>query len=238
MDLRHPGAAAAEAGGRSARQGRAGRRAPVAQRHGRGSQARRARARHRRDPRRAHARRRAGARGGGKDAGHQRRLERQVPRRPRPRRERRHDRRLPLSPAAGVRQPAAAGRGDGRLHRACARALSHAARREARRHRGPALPARHLQRHLGPAAARCADGSERRRDRLLAGFPLGQHAAAGGRDHLRAPDGPDCHHLSVFDAERAHGRRDQGDPGRRRRQPRSTPIPTCSRAATWCAWAA
>ncbi len=66
-------------------QGRAGRGPAVAQRHGRRPEARVARDRHRRDPRRPHARRRAAAHAGRQpqrqDARHQRRQQRQVPRR-------------------------------------------------------------------------------------------------------------------------------------------------------------
>ena len=47
------------------------------------------------------------------------------------------------------------------------------ARGEARRDRGTAVPPRQLQRHLRPADPRCADGGEERRDRVLAGIPLG-----------------------------------------------------------------
>ena len=91
-------------------QGRASGDPALAQRHGRRSQARRARARHRRDPRRPHPRRRA--RAGDReqrrrqDPGHQRRLQRQVPRRARSRSKGRKGQRFPLQVAAGVRQPA------------------------------------------------------------------------------------------------------------------------------------
>jgi S-sulfosulfanyl-L-cysteine sulfohydrolase len=51
------------------------------------------------------------------DAGHQRRQQRQVPRRARLRRQGRPHGRLPLQAAAGVRQPAAGRRRDGGLHR-------------------------------------------------------------------------------------------------------------------------
>ena len=62
VDVRHPGRQSAEGRRRGARQGRAGRRAAVAQRDGRRPEARLARVRHRRDPGRAHARRRARSR--------------------------------------------------------------------------------------------------------------------------------------------------------------------------------
>ena len=126
LELRHPGRQPAEDGRRGARQGRAGGRGAVAQRHGRRPEDGLARARHRRHPRRPHARRRAGAGAGEErrrqDAGHQRRQQRQVPRRDRLRRQGRQGRRLPLPAAAGVRQPAAGRSGDGRAdHARCAR---------------------------------------------------------------------------------------------------------------------
>ena len=84
-----------------ARKGRAGGRTAVAQRHGRRSQARFAGARHRRDPRRAHPRRRAAAddrrQRGRQDDRHQRRQQRQISRGARSRREGRQGPRLPVS---------------------------------------------------------------------------------------------------------------------------------------------
>ncbi len=91
--------------------------------------------------------------------------------------------------------------------------------REAGRHRRPAVPPRQLQRQLGPAAAGRADGRAGRRDRLLAGLPLGHHAAAGRRDHARADDGQDGHHLLVRHRHDDERRDDQDHARGRRRQP-------------------
>ena len=179
LELRHPGRQHAEGRRRGARQGRAGRRGAVAQRHGRRPQDGLARARHRRDPRRPHARRRAGAEPGQErrrhHAGDQRRQQRQVPRRARLRREERQDRRLPLQAAAGLLEPAARGQGDGRVHQEGARAVRGQAQREARGHRRPALSPRQLQRHVRPGDLRRADAGEGRRHRVLA------RASAGAR---------------------------------------------------------
>ncbi len=106
--------------------------------------------------------------------------------------------------AAGVRQPARAGCGDGRADREAPRALREEARRETRGHRRPALSPRQLQRHLRPVDPRCADGDEGRRDRLFAGLPLGHVDPAGRGDHDGARDGPDGDHLSLHDGERIH----------------------------------
>ena len=75
------------------------------------------------------------------------------------------------------------------------RALREQAGREAGRHRRHAVPPRQLQRHRRPAAAGRADGGAGRRDRLLAGLPLGHLAAGRRRDHARVADGHDRHHL-------------------------------------------
>jgi hypothetical protein len=174
----------------------------------------------------------------GQNAGHERRLERQVPRRARPGREGRPGIGLPLPAAAGLFESPARRRGDGRLHRRGTRAVSGEARGEARGHRGPALPPRHLQRHLGPAARGGAARGERGRHRVLTRLPLGLDAPARRRDHLRAPDGPDRDHLSAEHLERAHRRRRSRRSSRTSPTTPSIPIPTGSRAATWCAWAA
>ena len=145
----------AEGRRRSARQGRAGRRAAVAQRHGRRPEAGVARARHRRDPRRPHARRRAAAapveQRRRQDARHQRGLQRQVPRRARPRRQGRQGRRLPLPAAAGVLEPAAGRPRDGRAaSRRCARRTRAKLDEKLAIDRGTAVPPRQLQRHVRP----------------------------------------------------------------------------------------
>ena len=133
LDLRHPGGEPPEDRRRGAQQGRAGRCPAVAQRHGPRSQARVARARHRRDPRRPHARRRAGAvdrrqrrRPHARD---QRRQQRQVPRGARSRRQGRQGRRLSLQAVAGVLEPAARGRRNGGAHRQGPLAVQGEARR-------------------------------------------------------------------------------------------------------------
>ncbi len=106
------------------------------------------------------------------------------------------------------------------------------------RHRGAALPARQLQRHLRPAAARRPDGGEERRDRVLARISLGHDAVARTDDHVRAPDGSDRDHLPVRDGQRADRGDDQDDPRGRRRQPVQSGSVSINRAATWCASAA
>jgi sulfur-oxidizing protein SoxB len=140
--------------------------------------------RHRRHPRRPHPRRRAAA---GRrqecrrpDPGHQCRLQRQVPRRARLRRQGRQgqDFRYKLLPVFANLLPADK---DGRADRQGARAAQGEAGRKARRLRRPALPPRQLQRQLGPADPRRADGSEGRRHRLLARLPLGHHASCPAR---------------------------------------------------------
>ncbi len=118
VDVRHPGRRDAESRRRGAGQGRARRDPALAQRHGRRLEARLARDRHRRDPRRPHARRGAAADPRGQsqreDARHQRGQQRQVRRGARPRRAQQPHRRFSLPPVAGVRQPAAARSRDGR----------------------------------------------------------------------------------------------------------------------------
>jgi S-sulfosulfanyl-L-cysteine sulfohydrolase len=59
------------------------------------------------------------------------------------------------------------------------RALRSQAGREAGRHRRPAVPPRQLQRQLGPAAVRRADGRAGRRDRLQPGFRWGTSLLPG-----------------------------------------------------------
>ena len=88
---------------------------------------------------------------------------------------------LPLPAAAGVLQPAARGPGDGGADREGPRAVRGQAGREARGHRGPAVPPRQLQRHLRPADPRRADGRQGRADRVFARLPLGHDAAARRR---------------------------------------------------------
>ena len=135
-------------------QGRAGRRAAVAQRHGRRPEARVARERHRRDPRRPHARRRAGAVGraatrGGKTLVTNAGSQRQVPRAcsiSTCATARCSDFRYRLLPVFANLLPADR-RDAGADRQACARRTQAQAGREARRHRRPALPARQLQRH-------------------------------------------------------------------------------------------
>jgi sulfur-oxidizing protein SoxB len=90
---------------------------------------------------------------------------------------------------------------------------------KARRHRRPAVPPRQLQRQLGPAAVRRADGRAGRRDRLQPGLPLGHQPAAGRRDHARTDDGPGGHHLPLRHAHADERRDDQDHSGRRGRQP-------------------
>ena len=98
---------------------------------------------------------------------------------------------LPADPAMGA------------LIEKVALAVQGEARGKARGHRGAALSARQLQRHVRPAAARRPDGGEERRDRVLAGISLGHVAAARAGDHVRAPDGPDGDHLPLRHGQRA-----------------------------------
>ena len=142
-----------------ARQGCAGRRAAVAQRHGRRPEARLPRVRHRRDPGRAHARRRAAADG---------------------RRQRAAARRSSPTPAATASSsrcststsshgsiadfryrllPVFSRAAPGRPGHECAdregpRAVCRETRREARGHRRPPLPSRQFQRDRRPADPR------------------------------------------------------------------------------------
>jgi sulfur-oxidizing protein SoxB len=44
-------------------------------------------------------------------------------------------------------------------------------------------------------------GRQGRRDRVLAGIPLGHEPASGSDDHDGAPDGPDRRYVSVFDGQ-------------------------------------
>ena len=84
------------------------------------------------------------------------------------------DFRYRLLPVFANQLPADAG--DGRADHEGARAVRGQAGREARRHRRPAVPARQLQRQLGPADLRRADGRAGRRDRLLARASAGAPA--------------------------------------------------------------
>ncbi len=115
----------------------------------------------------------------GAHAGDQRRLQRQVPRRARFRRQRRAG-----SPTSAI--------GCCRCSRTCCRPIRQMqalidrvrapfkaqARRAARGHRGAAVSARQLQRQLRPADPRRADGGQGRADRVLARVPLGHQRAA------------------------------------------------------------
>ena len=90
---------------------------------------------------------------------------------------------------------------------------------ELARNRWPALPARHLRRHLRRRDLRCPAGGARRRDRAVAGLSLGRHPGARPADHLGGRLQRHRHHLSGC-LSPEHDRRDhQGDSGRRRRQP-------------------
>jgi sulfur-oxidizing protein SoxB len=76
--------------------------------------------------------------------------------------------------------PTSSGRpGDARADHEGPRALRSQAGREAGRHRRPALPPRQLQRQLGPADLRRADGGAGRRHRLQPRLPLGHHLLPG-----------------------------------------------------------
>ena len=202
-----------------------------------------ARARHRRDPRRPHARRRAAADRRGQrrrqDAGHQCRLERQVPRACSTstwQRARSRDFRYRLLPVFS--NLLAAGPGDGGAHRAACARPTRRSSREARDHGRPALPPRQLQRHLRPAdpATRCC----RRKDAEIAfspGFRWGTTLLPGEAITLDT-DGPDRDHLSADHGQRADRRARSRTILEDIATTCSTPIPTSSRAATWCASAA
>ena len=127
--------------------------------------------------------------------------------------------RLPLSLAACVRQPADARPGDGGLDRAGSRSLRRRARAGARRHRRAALPARQLQRFLGPVDLRRSDGGPGRGDCVFARLSLGHFTVAGRHDHARAADGPARHHLSRCHLDGDERRDDQDRARGRGRQP-------------------
>ena len=119
------------------------------------------------------------------------------------------------------------------------RALREQARRTARGQRGAALPPRQFQRHVRPGDSGRADGSDR------CARSHSRRASAGARrilpnadDHARACDESNGDHLSVCDGERADGRSDQDPSWKTSATTCSIPIPTFSRAATWCASAA
>ena len=137
--------------------------------------------RHRRHLRRPHARRRAGGGAGEErrrhDPGHQRRQQRQVPRRDGLRGQGRQGRAAGAtgccrcSATCCTADPAM----DALITKVRAPVRSQAGR-EAGRHRRPAVPARQLQRQLGPAAVRRADGRAGRRDRVFARVSAGAPA--------------------------------------------------------------
>ena len=108
--------------------------------------------------------------------------------------------------------------GDAGADRQNARAACGGLCREDRDRRPPALSPRQFQRHHGSIDLRRAARRTRRRDRAVAGLPLGHQRAAGpaGDDGRRA--GRDRHHLSG-NLRPEHDRRpDQGHPRRRLRQ--------------------
>jgi sulfur-oxidizing protein SoxB len=121
----------------------------------------------------------AGQQRGRQDHRGQRRLQRQVPRRARPRRQgqaRSADFRYTLLPVFADLLPADPEM-DALITRV--RAPYEAKLAKCSRDRRHPVPARQLQRHRRPAAARRADGRAGRGDRLFARLPLGHLAAAG-----------------------------------------------------------
>ena len=128
-----------------------------------------------------------------------------------------------------------ADRRDGRAHPSRARAARDAARREARDDRGPALPPRQLQRHVRPAHPRRDARGERRRDRLLAGLPLGHDHAARGRRSRSST----CSTRRRSRIRNAPSTTSAASGSRKcsRTSATTSSIPTriCSRAATWSA---
>ena len=127
----------------------------------------------------AHPRRAARGGEGRQDAADRLRQPRQVRVAARSRRARRRGQRLPLQADPGVLRCHRARSRDGRQDSRRARAARSDAAAGRRPHRDAALPPRQLQRHVRRPDLRRAAGRARRRDRAVAGLPLGRVAAAG-----------------------------------------------------------
>ncbi|MCK7475453.1 MAG: hypothetical protein MZV49_22740 [Rhodopseudomonas palustris] len=155
------------------------------------------------------------------DAGDQRRQQRQVPRRARLRRQGRQDRRLPLQAAAGVRQPAR--RADAEmaaLHRArCARRTRPSSARSSAVTDGLLYRRGNFNGTFDQLICDAHAGGAGRRDRLLAGLPLGHERCCPAQaitvEHVMdqtAITYPYCHRQRDDrrdDQDRARGRRRQ-----------------------------
>ena len=188
----------------------AGRGAAVAQRLRRRPQAGRAGRGHRCHPDCAYARCAAGAGAGRAHAADRLGLARQVPLAPRPGggRRPRHRLRLRADPGAGRRHHARPGHGRPD-RRASARRTRRCWPPSSRAPTALLLPARHFRRHARRSDLRRAAGRARRRDRPLAGLPLGRHAAAGPGHHLGGRLQRHRHHLSRRLPHAHAGREDQ-----------------------------
>ena len=164
---------AGQCGQGAPRRRRAGR-AAVAQRLRRRPQARRARQRHRRDPDGAHPRRAARRGEGRQDPAGRVRQPRQVRVAARSRCPRRRGEGLSLQADPGVLRCDRARCRDGGEDPRRARAARGDAGRGGRPDRDAALPPRQFQRHARRPDLRRAARRARRRDRIVAGLPLGQ----------------------------------------------------------------
>ncbi len=243
LDLRHPGRGDAEGRDQGARRRRAGRGGAFAQRHGRGSQDGEPRHRHRRHPRRPHPRRRTRTQSSSRTPAAR-------PWSPTP------DPTASSSSCSTSTSRAARSRTSATSCCRCSPTCCRPTRRWRRSSTKCARRTRASWRKSSPSAKACSTAAatstatwdqlildammevKGRADRLLARLPLGHQPPARPGDHHRAPDGPDRHHLPVLHPHR-HERRDRSRPSSKTSATTcSIPIPTTSRAATWCASAA
>ena len=104
---------------------------------------------------------------------------------------------FPLQADPAVCRCDQAGCGDGGGDRQGARALRQELARVVGRTEFAALPARQFQRHVRRSDLRGAFEGARRRDRAVAGLPLGHQRAAGPADHGRGHPQRDRDHLSA-----------------------------------------
>ena len=218
VDVRHPRRGHAKAGRRGAGRGRRPGRRALPQRLRRRPQDGAHRQGHRRHPDRAYARRAARGGQGRQDAARRVRLARQVRVAPRSRRAGQGDQGLPLPADPDLLRRDQARCRDGRADRQAARALRQRSCAHARHDRFAALSARQLQRHARRSHLRRDAGRARRRDRAVAGLPLGHEPAAGSGHHLRGRHQRHRDHLSGLLPHEDDRRAAQGDPRGRRRQ--------------------
>ena len=141
--------------------------------------------RHRRHPDRAYPRRAAGRRQGRQDPAGRLRQPRQVRVAARPRRPRRRGQGPSLQAHSGVLRRHRARSRDGGENPQRARSARGNAARSGRPDRDAALPPRQFQRHARRSDLRRAARRARRRDRAVAGLPLGSLGAARRGHHAR-----------------------------------------------------